>query len=76
MSRIEIPKHLVSNIGNELKMDFHAIDVRLKASRTFPKLAVKAPDTSTGREGDLNGWATFLSTPTTSRMCVQRRVCW
>ena len=55
MSRIEIPEHLVSSIGNELKMDFHAIDVRLKDGRVFPRLAVKGARYITGREGDLNG---------------------
>jgi len=54
MSRIEIPVHLVGNIGNELKTDFHAVDVRLKDGRLFQKL-VRGARYITGREEELNG---------------------
>ncbi|RYE40637.1 MAG: hypothetical protein EOP24_40115 [Hyphomicrobiales bacterium] len=55
MSRIEIPASLINSIGSELKMDFHAIDVRLEDGRFFPKLVVRGGRYITGREGDMNG---------------------
>lgn len=36
-------------------MDLHAIDVRLKDGRFFPKLVVRGGRYITGREGDMNG---------------------
>jgi hypothetical protein len=55
MATIQIPEDLVPNIGAEMEMDYHVIDVRLKDGRTLSRLVVQGGRFITGREIDFNG---------------------
>ncbi len=55
MARIEIPNHLLSKLGPEMKMDCHWIDVKLKSGKVFRKLVVRGGRYITGRASDQNG---------------------
>ena len=59
MSRIAIPSHLVVNLGAEMKMDTHWIDVRLRDGQFFGNLVVQGSRFITGRALDRNGEGTL-----------------
>lgn len=52
---IEIPEHLRSKLGPEMKMDVHWIDVKLKNGDKFSRLVVRGGRYITGHANDENG---------------------
>lgn len=52
---IEIPEHLRSKLGPEMKMDVHSIDVKLKNGDIFSRLVVRGGRYISGRANDENG---------------------
>jgi len=55
MSKIEIPNHLLSKLGPEMKMDIHWIDVKLKDGSVFNGLVVRGGKYITGFKNQKNG---------------------
>ncbi len=55
MSKIEIPKHLLSHLGKEMKMDIHFVDVKLKDGTKLTGLVVRGRKFITGQKTDPDG---------------------
>ncbi|WP_432453755.1 hypothetical protein ACRRS0_22525 [Agarivorans sp. QJM3NY_29] len=55
MSKIEIPQHLLSKLGAEMKMDCHWIDVKLNDGSVYPKMVVRGGRYITGSLASQNG---------------------
>lgn len=55
MARIEIPFHMLSSLGPEMKMDTHWVDVKLKNGRTVKNLVVRGGAYITGYADSPNG---------------------
>jgi hypothetical protein len=55
MAKIEIPQELRKKLGNEMKMDIHWIDVKLKNKKTYKKLVVRGGRFITGSSSDPDG---------------------
>jgi len=52
MAKIEIPESLRKNLGPEMKMDNHWVDVKLHNGRCYFNLVVRGGRYITGRERD------------------------
>lgn len=59
MARIEIPEHLRSKIGADMKMDIHWIDVQLNNGTKIFNLVVRGGRYITGKSSDANGEGTL-----------------
>lgn len=55
MAKIEIPKSMRNELGPEMKMDVHWVDVKLHDGRAFKNLVVRGGAYITGRASDQNG---------------------
>lgn len=55
MSKVEIPKHLLLNIGAEMKMDVHWVDVKLDNGSVHHEMVVRGGCYLTGYSSDQNG---------------------
>ena len=55
MSKLEIPEHLLSKLGPEMKMDVHWIDVKLNNGSVFNGLVVRGGKYITGFKHQNNG---------------------
>lgn len=55
MSQIPIPDHLLPNLGPEMKMDYHWVDVVLRDGQRFRNLVVRGGRYITGRHDDPDG---------------------
>ncbi|MCH8512895.1 MAG: hypothetical protein LAT83_14770 [Kiritimatiellae bacterium] len=55
MSKIQIPSHLLRNLGPEMKMDVHWVDVLLKDQSKRKGLVVRGGAFITGRKSDPGG---------------------
>ncbi|KAB0292093.1 hypothetical protein F2P58_02875 [Vibrio fortis] len=55
MSKVEIPKLLLPNIGAEMKMDVHWVDVKLDTGVVHHKMVVRGGCYLAGYSSDKNG---------------------
>ncbi len=55
MSKLPVPAHLLSNLGPEMKMDVHWVDVKLKDGRCLTNVVLRGGTYLTGRDQDPNG---------------------
>ena len=62
MRKVEIPEHLLSKLGPEMKMDIHWIDVKLNDGTVYPKMVVRGGRYITGNTKDKNGIGAVLFT--------------
>lgn len=55
MSKIQIPSHLLTNLGGEVDTDENLVDARLWDGRMFSNLVVRERLFFTGKQDELNG---------------------
>jgi len=55
MARIEIPQELLVDLGPEMSMDVHWVDVKLRNGQRFRRLVVRGGRFLTGRDTDIQG---------------------
>lgn len=55
MAKIELTERLREDLGPEMKMDFHWVDVKLHDGRVIKNLEVRGGRYITGRRDDPNG---------------------
>jgi len=55
MSKLLIPEHLRQNLGPEMKMDVHWVDVKLKDGRCLMNVVVRGGAYLTGQEHHQDG---------------------
>ena len=55
MAKIEIPETLRKNLGPEMKMDAHWVDIKLQDGQVLKNLVVRGGRYITGHDADPNG---------------------